>query len=116
MHIAALLVLAIYVCAPIAVTLIYALAWPGVFAHRGWFLGAGSIVALVLSWGPLYWAALPLTRIGISGARPGQQPDGLGAILGLRFGVAGLAALVLVAAALWLLAHMLGASPASKPN
>jgi hypothetical protein len=92
---------------PIAVVFIYVAVWPGVQVRPMAVGVVGAILGLVWAAATLYWASLPLTRIGISSGA-GSAGSSIGHLLGWRLLSAVAFVAVFTAATAWLLARALG--------
>ena len=91
---------------PIAATT-YALLWPTVSSRVGLFIALGCILGVLIALGTLFWVGQPLVGIGISHARPGEQPDTLWSLLGPRLLAGAIIEAVAVCLVLLLLARLL---------
>jgi hypothetical protein len=91
--------LAAFVLLPIVASALYVAAWPGVAVRPVVTAAIGAVIGIVGAAVCIYWAALPLTKLGIASGSSGG--DSLWQLLGARLLVAAALTVGITVFAVW---------------
>lgn len=92
-------ILAALILLPVAVSVTYVAVWPGVAARPALIAAVGSAIGIVCAAACVYWAAVPLTRVGIASGTDSARS--LGQLLGPRLFISAVLILCITVLATW---------------